>query len=219
MSKRGVYAIGEHKFPNRTAAAKTVSRILQSATLNTELGLFDAPLVSALFGMHPNALEKAPDGAVAHLVRMIEFRPGIVQRCFFAVRPGGSQVDWSYRVAMGLAPSGPTLQEAAREAIYPDIAAYKASRYGTADAIPCDLTGAMIPFAEAHVDHAPPWPFVEIMRAYVRERGAPALRGREPWGCDFVDPAERDAFIAFHHERAVLRILDGKVNIGRGARA
>lgn len=219
MTKRQPFAIGDHQFPNRTAAVKAVSAILQGAPLNSPMGLFDAPLVQAVFAMHPSAPEKAPNGVLEHVVRAIEFRPGIIQRCFYAILPDGNAVDWSYRVALGVVPSGPSFQEAAREAVWPYVAAYKASRYGTADAIPCDLSGEMVPFAEAHVDHAPPWPFVEILRAFVREHGAPGLRSREPWGCDFATDDLRDAFLAFHHERASLRILNGKLNISRGARA
>lgn len=219
MTKRQPFAIGEQQFPNRTAAVKAVSAILQGAPLNKPMGLFDAALVNDTFAMHPSAPEKAPNGAVSHVVRMIEFRPGIVQRCFYALLPGGGSVDWSYRVALGVTPSGPSFQEAAREAVWPYVAAYKASRYGTADAIPCDLTGEPVPFVEGHVDHAPPWPFVEILRAFIRERGAPDVRSREPWGCDFVSEAARDAFLTFHHERASLRILSARMNISRGARA
>ena len=204
---------------NKTAAGKRLSVVLQSAPIGRALQGANAALVGDAFTMHPDAPQKAPHGAAGHLVRQIEYRGGIFQRCFFVVWPDSTEVDWSYRVAIGLAPSGPTFQEAAREAIAPYVQAYKATRYGSADSIGCDLSGDPVKHADAHVDHAPPWPFVEILRAYIRDHGVPAIVGREPWGCDFADAEARDRFLRFHHDRAVLRILDAKLNISRGARS
>lgn len=219
MSRGKAVIIGNETYPNRAAAVKAVSAILQGASAEKRLDGATGAVITALFQSHPSAPEKAPAGVVAHLVRRIEYRPGIWQRCFFAVRPDGSEVDWSYRVALGVAPAGPTLEEAAREAVSEQVAAYKAMRFGSRDCMPCDLTGKDVAFPNAHVDHAPPWPFVEILRAFVLEGGAPRLLPVEPWGTAFADPADRARFLAFHDACATLRILDGKVNIGRGARA
>lgn len=217
--KRGApLAIGPVTYPNRTAAVKAVGAILQSRPLNRRLDGEDAEVAMALFDMHPGAPEKAPRGAVGHTIRRIVFREGIPQRCFFAILPDGTEVDWSYRVALGVVPCGPSLTDAARAALADHVAAFKTDAFSRQEPHSCAASGRLITFDEAHVDHAPPWPFVAILRAFVAEFGAPAVVAVEPWGSDFADPADKARFLAFHHARAVLRILDGKVNIGRGAR-
>lgn len=217
MGKRDPFFIGKQSFNSRAEAGRVVSRLLQSATVDEPLSGADLTLAHECFLMHPAALEKAPDGATGHRVKSIVYRPGIVQRCFFAIT-GAGEIDWSYRVALGFVPCGPTVQEAARDLISADMAAFKASRFGSADSVPCAATGDQVSFADAHVDHAGQWSFAAILREFIRERGVPEVVAVEPWGSVFTSEDDARSFKDFHDARASLRIIHKKINMSLGAR-
>lgn len=78
-----------------------------------------------------------------------------------------------------------------------------------------------------HVDHAEPWPFDAIVRAFEAAHGA--VTRADVIACDstphrhrFADDHRREIFSAFHRERAVLAAIPAADNLrkprGRGAR-
>ena len=86
--------------------------------------------------------------------------------------------------------------------------------------VECELTGRMVTIDGAHLDHA--WPYFSHMVSGFR-----AARG---WSRDildgivstpadgqttatFLDSAVTEAFRAFHHDQAVLRILSREANL------
>jgi hypothetical protein len=87
------------------------------------------------------------------------------------------------------------------------------------------MTGKPITFAEAHVDHA--WPTFAALAYTFR-----ALRGWLPHVPDgvltapadgqtytsFADPTNADAFRAFHHKAATLRVVGRGANLSQAAR-
>lgn len=212
-----IFTIGNQTFPTKKAAAARVAAILRDTRCGVALDGDDLDLVLGTLAIHPGAPEKTAKGVNGVTVRTFEYRPGIVQRCFYIQHLDGTETDFSYRVAMGLAPSGPVVSEAARAAVWPTIVAYKRQRYGTADTIPCDLTGQSVAFADAHVDHAGEWPFSRIVREFVATHGAPALRD-EQVRVVFDRPEDTTAFNEFHDAHAVLQIVEKRANIAKGAR-
>ena len=163
------------------------------------------------------ALSGLTGGVADIVVRKIEYRPGIIQKCFWIIHPDGGATDFSYRNCFGMQARDGGVAEAARTAVWPGIVAYKRQRFGNSDAIPCDETGALVSFADADVDHDAPWPFSRILREFFTGRPKPQLRD-EQVRMVFACPDLAAEFIAFHDERARLRIVERKVNISMGAR-
>jgi hypothetical protein len=78
-----------------------------------------------------------------------------------------------------------------------------------------------------HVDHAEPWPFDAIVRAFGAGHGAITRAGvvacdAPPWRHRLADERRRELFAAFHRERSVLVAIPAADNLrkprGRGAR-
>lgn len=159
------YRCGEFTFPTKRAAIEAVRQILQGAPLARRFAGREADLIRAVFDMHPARDEKLAGFAldsVAFTVREVEL-PYATQRCFYVERPDGAAIDFSFRVALGLAPQTPQVAEAARAAVAETIVAYKLERFAGRDVMPYDATGVPVAFADAHVDHA--GPFAAIVRA------------------------------------------------------
>lgn len=212
------FCVGRRIFPRKSDAVDAVKAVLNGATLNRPLAGDDRELVQALLLMHPRADLKAAAGVAGIVVRQITYRPGIIQRCFHVIHPDGSETDFSYRQCFGMAPRDGGIAEAARYVVWPDIIAYKSARFGSAETIPCDVTGSLVLFAEADVDHAPPWPFSRILREFLAIEGRPDLRD-EGVRMVFADEGVGERFKRFHDERAVLRVVYRPVNMSMGARA
>jgi hypothetical protein len=88
---------------------------------------------------------------------------------------------------------------------------YRRQRFAEGS-IRCDVSGKELREDEAHIDHAPPWTFDAIVRAYQEEFGDPALR--HDGTCDlFQDSTDAERFKTFHDQRAKLRLVHKHVNI------
>ncbi len=86
--------------------------------------------------------------------------------------------------------------------------------------VECELTGKFVTFSEAHLDHA--WPyFSHLVSGFRAARGwsrdipdgvvsAPADGQTK---ASFLDDEVAEAFRAFHHDQAILRILSGDANL------
>lgn len=213
------FALGEVTYPRKKDAVAEVRRILYAALINAPIFGQDFDTVYAVLQRHPSFIEKTLKGVDALTVREVEFRPGIIQRCFFIVHPDGSATDFSFLVALGMAPSGPTLAAAARHAVYPGMHAFKMRHFGTADTAPCSISGEPVSFKDAHVDHAPPWQFSKIVEAFAKEHGVPEVVDQDGVRIVFADEQDAQRFVSFHDERAALRVVSAKINMSMGSRA
>lgn len=215
----GRFVLGLQEFPRKKDAVSEVRRILYESAIGRPVGGYEAALLSAVLERHPAAAEKSAKGVRGFTVRKIEFRPGIVQRCFFIRHPDGSETDFSFMVALGLAPCGPTVAAAGRHAIAPAVHEFKQKQFNGADYAECAVTAERVGFREAHVDHAPPWQFSRIVTDFVHHHGIPPLHDEEGLRTVFSDQADSERFVAFHDARAVLRVVSAKANMSMGDRA
>lgn len=145
---------------------------------------------------------------------------------FWVHRTDGTATDFSYISGVNGQPNGLSREfyDACRAAVQDDLIAAKRrffNEHGDEQGcVPCEITGTHIGFEDAHLDHA--WPtFGQIVAAF---RAARAWSREIPFGIvtlpadaqtqsvfQAIDVAE--AFKAFHHDLAVLRIVQRKVNL------
>jgi hypothetical protein len=103
-----------HTYPSKKALLVAVRAYISTAPIFAPL--MDT-LPYAIFDRHPHRDEKAGVG-LAHIeLRLTEYR----NRGFYAVRLDSTAIDFSWRVALGFEPSGPTVEAAAREAVRAQI--------------------------------------------------------------------------------------------------
>lgn len=150
---------------------------------------------------------------------------------FWVRRTDGTETDFSYRAAVqarGMSVAT-AFTQACRMAVQADIAAAKRAFFRQhADAqgrVPCELTGTLVTVELAHVDHA--WPtFAQLVDAFRSARGwlphLPAGVLSAPADAQtvttFIDPADAEAFRAYHHPLAQLRIVGNGANLAAAAR-
>lgn len=150
---------------------------------------------------------------------------------FWVRRTDGTETDFSYIDAVKGQPKGRSKEfyDACRAAVQADLLAAKERHFelhgDPGGKVPCELTNRPITFAEAHLDHA--WPtFNQLVVAFRAARG---------WGRDipdgvitpsadgqihtlFADPASAEAFRQYHHQAAVLRVVDRTANLSMASK-
>ena len=165
-------------------------------------------------------------GQIAHFERRLNTGTGWSTSGFWVVRLDGTETDFSYIDAAKGKPKGRSqdFYNACRQAVSLDLILAKKlafSQYGDDHGrVECELTGKMLTFEEAHLDHA--WPYFSHLVSGFR-----AARG---WSRDipdgivsspadgqttatFLDSTVADAFRAFHHDQVVLRVLSREANL------
>ena len=210
-----VLNLGSRSFTSKRAAAKAASDVLNGTRLDEPLIGEPRTFIEAVLMQHPGVTEKTANGVSGIVVRRVEVRPGLMSRCFHVIHPDGTETDFSFNTALGLAQCGPTLEKAARRAIAGTVKEVKWRYFAGRDEAPCELTGVMLTPGSAHVDHAPPWPFRKILTEFVIAHGGiPALRNYA-YGTVFAHDNDRTEFLAFHDQRAVLRVISASANLSR----
>lgn len=208
-----IFRLASTVFARKSDAVAAVREILNTAELNRPLAGEQHDLVAACFALHPGNAIKSAGGVAGFLVKIIQYRPGILQRCFHVIHADGSLTDFSYRKCFGMAQRDGGLAEAGRYAVAETVHAFKLAQF-KGGRVACALSGRPLAIGEAAVDHAPPWHFAAILRAFVAAHGKPDLRDL---GVTMAFAREEDAelFRNFHNERARLRILCARLNIDR----
>ena len=171
-------------------------------------------------------------GQIGHFERRLNTGTGWSNSGFWVVRQDGSATDFSYIWGVeGLAGDrSKDFYGACREAVALDLVLAKKrafAEHGDAQGlVACELTGVMVSIEDAHLDHA--WPnFSHIVSGFRAARGwsrdipdgvvsAPA-DGQTT--AKFIDTSAADAFRAFHHDQAILRILSRSANLQTASQA
>lgn len=210
-SIRTPYFLGNYEFPSKAAAQRKVKEILYSYPLRTPLNEDDHDLIVALLLQHYNAVEKIGCGVANFVVH--EFKEyGRRQRGFLIIRKGGSEIDFGIQKAFGVKQSH-HLEDAARRAVAETTSSYKQMRFKQNDTILDDMTNLPLHFKDAHVDHASPNTFRQILLDYVTEYGELHV-----YDCGLYrefSPADAAKFRTFHDRRATLRIIRNGDNTSR----
>jgi len=139
----------------------------------------------AIFDRHPHREEKTGCGLRHIDLRLTEYG----NRGFYAVRTDGTDIDFSWQVALDFAPSGPTLAAAAREAIRSQIET------------------VAIRNASLHVHHEGK-PFRQLLNEWLAERGGDTPELIHGALHDyFKDPEDALSWTTYHLQHAVLRLV------------
>lgn len=217
-----VYILGGISYTAKVHVERRARAILHAGPAPRQLDGTDAAFIADLLTLHPKADEKTR-GMRALWVKANMFgEPG-----FFVERHDGHFVDFSYKKCLTPASVRTQAYAALRRGIAEQVHAFKvrafsegfvALRYAT-----CALTGELLTWEDAHVDHAYPQTFTALVAAWFAERGeteADVPVGAHPSGQGVVlcDPDYLAAWRAWHAERAVLRVVRDRLNVERGAR-
>jgi hypothetical protein len=165
-------------------------------------------------------------GQIAHFERRLNTGTGWSSAGFWIIRQDGTETDFSYIDAVKGKPKGHSqdFYNACRQAVALELVLAKKQAFALYGdnhrRVDCELTGKMVTIHDAHLDHA--WPyFSQIVSGFRAARG---------WSRDipdgiistpadaqttltFVDNSVTEAFRAFHHDQAVLRILSREANL------
>jgi hypothetical protein len=206
--------LGRFVFRTKGDAVKAVRNVLNSALPGLFLSGDELDLVTAVLDRHHDRDNKLAGGMIGIMVQWNN-EAGYLSRCFHIVRPDWSTVDFSYRVALDQAPKGPTIEQACRMAVLPDIRAYRDARLAAGPQC-CDASGEPLTPLNLNADHAGEWRFRRIIEEFVewstREGLSLRLAQSGIFTVEFADPQATEAFRAFHNARAVLRLVTQEIN-------
>lgn len=167
---------------------------------------------------------------VDHFDVRMNYGSGGATKGFWVIRVDGTETDFSFIWAVKGTPK-PEVQEfadACRAAVMADLHAAKReffAKHGDADGcVPCEITGKLVSIDDAHVDHAFPT-FGALVQSFKAarqwHRGIPPGVLTHPQDNQtttaFVDPDVADAFRAFHHAAASLRVIAKGQNLSMAA--
>lgn len=187
-------------------------KILNAAEFRTAIQGADDLFLRELIAIHPEAVDKIGVGVDYFEVRPNEWK----SRTFWLVRFDGSATDFSFLKA--ITPSTPMQKfaHACREAVVNQILEFKRCAFELASTIACPITGEVVTWDTAHIDHDTPT-FDEIMRQFAATRSdieadvEPTHDGELT--TYFREEATRALFAEFHRKRAVLRVVSRRANL------
>ena len=205
--------IGELTFSSKASALAHFQRMLRRYELGDVVDDSDARQLQWLLELHPDFEQKRGVGVAGFAVTAAPYD----RRRFLIRRTDGSTTDFSFRKCLGAPTPFDMVVAALRAEVQEDILQAKRSYFDThgdaAGRVPCVLTGKLISISEAHADHAPPFIFLVLAKAFI---GARKLAADESL---ITSPQDnqvgrllRDRTLAadwraFHHKNADLRIV------------
>lgn len=213
---RKIFAVlGSEEFHTKASVVERCRTLLNGAELRKPFKGKDHEFLSDLLPRHPAADEKIGCGAEWFEVRLHYWRGAFRQRGFYVVRTDGSSVDFSFYVCLLSDPADRRrcLVEACREAVGDSIHRFKLATFMGRDSIPCAETGERVGWDEAHVDHADPWPFRNIVQEWLKLQPSDPVTSEVGMRRIFVEGAVRGDFCRFHDKVAVLRVVHRDVNL------
>lgn len=172
------------------------------------------------------------DGQIAYFERRLNTGVGWSSSGFWIVRQDETATDFSYIDAVKGQPKGRSqdFYGACRQAVALDLVLAKKQAFAQyrddQGRVECELTGVMVTIDDAHLDHA--WPnFSHLVSGFRAARGwsreipdgvvsEPADGQMTP---TFLDNTVADAFRAYHHDQAILRILSATANLQTASQA
>jgi hypothetical protein len=168
---------------------------------------------------------------IDHFERRLNTAEGWTTPGFWVVQTTGQATDFSFYTAVKGQPKSDAQQftDACRTAVQPDMVAAKDrffAEHGDAEGrVICELTQTPISRDEAHLDHAWP-PFLQLVMGFRAARGwghavpdgVITAPDQAQVASRFINPADTQAFIAYHHQIAQLRMVAKKANLSMAAR-
>ena len=171
-----------------------------------------------LLKRHEHAGQKRGLGIQGMFVRS---NPVFRNRGFWIRRIDGTETDFSFEMCLRNKPESrlSKFKNACRCAVAKTVIDFRNEFFSRCDEILCPITGEAVTPASYHVDHAQPWTFDKIVHAFIQDHGIAVgcvpIRGIGEDGVlrNELEPDLKINFIAYHNQRASLRILSPKGNL------
>lgn len=231
MAKRAPIELGGIAYPTQKAAGDFVRTLLHGEPLNTPLVGNAHIVLLDLLQRHPDASEKVGAGVKHFEVRENSAQFVKVTKGFWIVRLDGSEIDFSYLIC--LKGQSRSLEEqfalSCRDAVRGDIQLFKQTYFAENEDeegfVVCPISGELILWEWAHVDHGPPLPFDMIVKEFLeslRLEGfvlddATFSKDGEHLYTTFADLAMAQRFRLYHNTRCQqsgnLRLVSQTVNL------
>ena len=209
MTRAAPIVVAGESFATHAALKKRVQLILGGPPGN--LDGYHYHFVRDLLDRHPQAVSKIGPGV--HAIRIAVNLP-YRTKGFWVEREDGTVTDFSYLECLKPESQATKFRKACRTAVVEQV------RQAGANIPPrCPITDEPLGPGNAHVDHAPPWTFEALVRAYVNLRGIDVEAVDLNADVDgdviqrFADQAIADDFAAFHAEYATLRVVSIRANL------
>lgn len=200
-----------------------VCGILERTPIGESLEPGKFAFMLALLKRHPKTEQKIGCGVRSIRVDLnTHWKPF---RMFTVVRTDASETDFSYRACIYPTSADADFRQACRCAIVEDVLDFKRKTFDTQgnefNEVRCAVSGELVAWEEAHVDHAPPWTFRAVVEAFIQDQGidvyAVPLAGGEDNECQhrFAETDIVERFRRFHNGRACLRVVTKAANLER----
>ena len=215
--------IGEMEFPTKKSALDYFKNILNSYDFNEELDTMDTKDILALLELHPNVKEKIGVGIKSVRIGKAKFNT----KSFELVRLDSSTTLLSYTKRINSPKSDFTkFIQACREAVQDDLINVKQiyfDTYSEKGRVKCQETGKLLKWEQLNIDHRQPNTFSVIVDRFVELNNLdlkqieyfPVMGGPDK----LADEILKEKFIQYHKEKANLRIVCKRSNLGRSYQA
>ncbi len=210
--------LGGEAFPTKDAAKKRIQAMLGSYQPGMIVNPFDSLILCDLVQRHPSAEQKIGAGIAGFQVMRNPEYPS--SKCFALVRTDGTATDFSYNECLRPTLPNQKAKNGFRSAIAPDILQFKQNAFDEADGpLFCPFTGEKLGFVGAHVDHAPPDTFANLLERFLTLEGI-SLDGIEvkpsadnSYSDRLANESLESRWVAFHNHYANLRIVSETANL------
>lgn len=144
---------------------------------------------------------------------------------FVIVRVDGSTEDFSYHKCISKSKDGHRhdVIKAMRHDVYEQTRRFRDNSYGNKKYVRCAITGLNTQKKDCHIDHAPPFTFLTLVRDFMAENGlrvsdiivSAALDRSCVTPLTLADSGIRQAWQEYHAKKAILRVTLDHANLGQ----
>ena len=216
MAKRTL-SIGPWSFSSKAKAKEYIRFILNKYAEGECISEEDDLFLRELILLHPEAAQKMGSGVESFSTRLDPVWKKT--RHFVLIRSDGSSTDFSFLSCLDGADSKKDVVSALRQAVSDQIISFKAEAF-SGDILPiCPYLGVSVRFEEAHVDHAAPQTFRNLMKDWLALKGLSLEQvsisdpADNQWASEMTDSVQRNSWSQFHLQRASLRIISKTANL------
>ncbi len=216
--------LGFKLFQTKRMALDHFTEMLNRYSPGVPISEADQDELKSLILRHHNAAEKTGPGIQS--IKVV--RDAYGKWCFAIQRTDGTATDFSLRKCINGVPDSPfqNVAKALRHCVEGYMIDYRkrlVAEFGDAhQRVPCAITGDLISWREAHLDHIAPDTFEKLVERFLLDRKllpeniALADKRDISFGRSLVDEALEADFYTFHERYARLRLIKKEENLSLG---
>jgi hypothetical protein len=208
------FIFGDQAFKTKKAAEEAIRTVLYKYQLNEDLCPEDAAFIVDVAAYHPEADRKLGSGVVGVVVMQVTDRP---TRGFRLRRTDGSLEEFSFTKCLRPPSPRALALKALRCLVRDQVLEFKNTAFSTTTSIRCPLTGEEVSSETCHVDHVVPFIDLALEFAQARNIELAEMTTRPGVGPEVLltDASVAAEWVAYHRERASLRIVSRRGNLSR----